>query len=392
MKLYRKKRPSFLKRLFRFVVTILVISIFVDIYSPETSKKVSTFVIENYQTWKQEKAEKKLAEKIKDEEEAAKKAAIQEIKIASKENNENIKDKFFKKDYLENYENIPYAAVDSHELTLDISRPDNNDVVPIIIYITGENWIFTNKTGNNPVLFNKLKELKNKNIALVTLEYRDLSKTVFPGQINDIQSAIKFLKTNAKIYGINPDKIAIIGEETAGTLAQLIGNSTTDPLTKVNSVVSIGAISDIRTLVLDINEEYFNKQDAIKKFDTPESNYAKIIGFNKEKWMGISAIRKMERKEAELLTNPYWKYVTLARNISPINSVTKDSVPTYIIHNLNDRNIPVNQGLKLSNKLTELGVENIYVSQISEAGNYQDEERLNSALDWVVKKLSETKN
>ena len=47
----------------------------------------------------------------------------------------------------------------------------------------------------------------------------------FPAQINDVKSAIRFIRANSKELNINPDKIAIWGRSAGGGLAALAGTS-----------------------------------------------------------------------------------------------------------------------------------------------------------------------
>jgi acetyl esterase/lipase len=49
----------------------------------------------------------------------------------------------------------------------------------------------------------------------------------FPGQVHDIKAAIRFLRANAARYGIDPDRIAIMGESSGGwvtAMAALTGD------------------------------------------------------------------------------------------------------------------------------------------------------------------------
>ena len=58
-----------------------------------------------------------------------------------------------------------------------------------------------------------------------TIEYRFSQEAIFPAQIEDCKCAIRFLRSRAKEYNLNPDRIGVAGASAGGHLAALLGTA-----------------------------------------------------------------------------------------------------------------------------------------------------------------------
>lgn len=287
------------------------------------------------------------------------------------------------------------------ELKLNIYKPLNSlEKTATIVYIPGKNWEVNKNQYTESTIFKRIKELTKKGLTVVIVEYRGLNEAPFPAQIYDVKGAIRFLRSNADKYGINHEKIGVIGENTGGTLSALLGvtndkknfegniGGNENVSSKISAVVTYGAISDIINLSKDANEKIINKDEAKDKFDSNQSLSAKLIDFDNEAWEGIGAIRKMKSNYSKL--NDYYKSkVVLAEMASPLYFVGENSAPMFIVHKLNDKEVPIRQSLKMVDSLIKSNVENIYISdseKINEEG-YSDEKTIDYSLEWLAKKI-----
>jgi acetyl esterase/lipase len=59
----------------------------------------------------------------------------------------------------------------------------------------------------------------------VTIEYRFSSEAIFPAQIEDSKCAIRFLRSKAKEFNIDPKRIGAWGYSAGGHLVALLGTS-----------------------------------------------------------------------------------------------------------------------------------------------------------------------
>ncbi len=409
---YYKKRPSKIKKFFSCILYLVVIIVLADFFFPKYLSKYTYLWTYDY--------EKRLLPDSQEHVTPSKAITSQKEVTSSESQNIVTSDKISKTNsiYSNEYLNVVYKNAEiklpneviKKDLTINIYKPKYiNHKTPAVLFIPGANFSLNKEVSLNSLLYKKVEELTSKGITVVSVEYRDISESQFPSQIFDLKDSLRFLKENSEKYGIDSDKIAVIGENTGGTLAQLLGTTNSNPnfekkhpistdnqnnpikndsSSSVNYVVTFGAPTDITKLFLDSDKNLIPTNTAYTTFDSADSVYAKIIDFNSERWMGMAGIRKMQKKGKELASNFYWNRVILAEMLSPLNSVSKNTVPMFIVHNSNDRDIPVKQSNKMAAKLNENKVENIFISNYSDNGNYDDENVISLSLNWLVDKLS----
>lgn len=117
----------------------------------------------------------------------------------------------------------------------DIYVPDVSpygNLKPIIIYIHGGGFSSNDKDDILPYVKKNVHKILNSGIAFATINYRllDLSNNcqsetcgVRDKCLDDIARCIKYIKANASIYGIDKNRIGLIGTSAGGTSAQWIG-------------------------------------------------------------------------------------------------------------------------------------------------------------------------
>ncbi|MFO1438663.1 MAG: alpha/beta hydrolase [Verrucomicrobiaceae bacterium] len=112
---------------------------------------------------------------------------------------------------------IEYARVGDTALLLDLHTPSNVKQPPLIVYVHGGAW----RAGSKSDV--PIAGLLDHGFAIASVDYRLSTQARFPAQIHDIKAAIRFLRAKASWFGINTEKIAIIGSSAGGHLAALTG-------------------------------------------------------------------------------------------------------------------------------------------------------------------------
>ena len=116
--------------------------------------------------------------------------------------------------------NVTYKTIDSGDLQLDIyKRKDLEGPAPTMIFIHGGAW----KKGKREDYLPYLIDYAKKGYITITISYRFSNVAKFPAAAQDVSCAIKWVKSNAAEYGIDPDRIAVVGGSAGGHLALLIG-------------------------------------------------------------------------------------------------------------------------------------------------------------------------
>jgi len=136
----------------------------------------------------------------------------------------------------------PYAVMKDIEFTnhpvtlrLDAHVPPGSGPFPAVILVHGGGWTNGNKTANFVLpLFQPLTET---GYTWFTIDYRLAPQYPYPDAVQDVQSAILFVKKHAGEYKVDTKKIALMGESAGAHLVNLVGTRNQPPY-DVAAVVS----------------------------------------------------------------------------------------------------------------------------------------------------------
>ena len=115
---------------------------------------------------------------------------------------------------------IPYVP-GGHELQrLDLYLPEaDKSARPLVIWVHGGGWNSGSKDGCTA------RWLVEYGYAVASINYRLSTHAIYPAQIEDCKSAIRFLRAHASEYGIKPDRIGAWGASAGGHLVALLGTT-----------------------------------------------------------------------------------------------------------------------------------------------------------------------
>ena len=145
-------------------------------------------------------------------------------------------------------------------MSLDIFVKKDNQLHPGVVLIHGGGW----KSGNKVQMHCLAQEIALKGYTCICVEYRLSDEAKYPAAILDIKSAINFIKNNAQKYGVNKNKIAVLGCSSGGQMATLVG--TTNGYKKYDEKNN----SDVQAIL---------NLDGILAFKHPESQEGKMASY-----------------------------------------------------------------------------------------------------------------
>ena len=117
---------------------------------------------------------------------------------------------------------VTYARYGDRTLEIDIYRPKGTwGELPAIVCIHGGGWAKGNKTSHAKVA----QALASRGYVAATISYRLSGESPFPAAIQDCKAAVRFLRANAKEYGIDSSNIGAIGLSAGGHLTALLATS-----------------------------------------------------------------------------------------------------------------------------------------------------------------------
>lgn len=119
--------------------------------------------------------------------------------------------------------NVEYAKIDNVSLHLQIllpfSRNQQEMICPCIVFVQGSAWLPQDVYAQLP----RVSKLAERGYVVAIVEYRHSGIAPFPAQIMDTRNAIRFLRTNAGKYHIDPEKIVVSGDSSGGHTAMFAG-------------------------------------------------------------------------------------------------------------------------------------------------------------------------
>jgi len=156
---------------------------------------------------------------------------------------------------LEAHPNLTYAKYGDRAMELDLFRPkDRREDLPAIVCIHGGGWF----KGDRSSMTKLAQAIAARGFVTVTISYRLSGEAKFPAAIQDCKAAVRWLRANAKTYGINPEAIGVTGLSAGGHLAALLATSgdlaelegdggDADRSSAVQACVAMGAQSDLES-------------------------------------------------------------------------------------------------------------------------------------------------
>jgi len=117
-----------------------------------------------------------------------------------------------------------YKEIDGRDLKLYVVSPPDHALgraVPALVYFHGGGW-----TGGAPSAFNEQAlYLASRGMVCILVEYRLLGKTLEPPLkcLQDARSAVRWVRSNASVLGVDPNRIAVAGDSAGGHLAACLG-------------------------------------------------------------------------------------------------------------------------------------------------------------------------
>lgn len=115
---------------------------------------------------------------------------------------------------------IPYGTKSKNQC-FDLYLPEVGDgPFPLIIHIHGGGFAFGDKRDNHLDAY--LTGL-HRGLAVASLGYRLSGEAIFPAAVLDCREAVRCIRSRAKEFSIDPERIGVIGGSAGGNLAAMLG-------------------------------------------------------------------------------------------------------------------------------------------------------------------------
>jgi acetyl esterase/lipase len=257
-------------------------------------------------------------------------------------------------------EDVIYGRKDGMALTLDVITPAKPNGAGVL-FIQSGGWY----SGWNPpkLLANILKPFLDKGLTMFIVRHGSSPKYNIPEIVQDVRRSVRFIRSKAKDFGVDADRLGVMGFSAGGHLSLVLGTTGDDGQekskdevlrnsSKVAAVVAIFPPTDIRKWVED-------PPDNIKRFP---------------------ALRFDVKK---------------AGDYSPLLHVKAETPPILLIHGDKDTLVPIDHSQKMYDALQKAKVKSKLV--VVEGAGHGFNPKQNQTIvvpamvDWFVTNLAEKK-
>lgn len=201
---------------------------------------------------------------------------------------------------------------------------------PLIVYVQGSGWGPQDIYSALP----QLSDLAHHGFVVASVEHRPSTEAVAPAQIQDVKTAIRFLRANATKYEIDPERIGIWGDSSGGHVAAIVGTTHGVPEFATSDYPDQ---SDAVRAVVD----FFGVSDLTKLGEFPSWLEHDAEGSPGSLMLGGSPLTNRDKA----LANSPVSYISRERDIPPF----------LIIHGDGDVIVPFNQSVLLYEALRNAG-------------------------------------
>ncbi len=204
------------------------------------------------------------------------------------------------------------------QLLMTVLQPRTTGMKPAIVYFPGGGF----SSADHEKFIEMRMALAKAGFVVAAVQYR-VVPSKFPALLEDGKSAVRFLKAHAAEYGVDPDRIAVLGDSAGGYLAEMMAatngekNWDKGDWLNVNSdiaaAVSFYGISDLTTIGEGLNQDKVHSSPAVT-----EALLVNGPAFGKFPGASIQADKKK------------------AMNASPMGHVDGSEPPILLMHGSDD--------------------------------------------------------
>lgn len=260
---------------------------------------------------------------------------------------------------------VIYTKHDGVALTMDVFVPEKPNGIAVLWMVSG-GWV-SNHTAISPSL---AEIFTKRGMTVFQVVHGTQPRFKLPEIVADIHRAVRFVRTNAAKFGVDPDRLAISGGSAGGHLSLMMGAYGTegdpnakDPVDRASSRVQAVACFYPPTDFLNYGA------DGKWAYDEP---------MLRPFWQAFGVTEKTTRAELE----------ALGKATSPIYGDLSKMPPTFIIHGDADLLVPIQQSRLFLEKVKAAGGTTSLDVRAGKAHGWPGIEKDGALLaDWIEKHL-----
>ena len=236
-------------------------------------------------------------------------------------------------------DDVVYGHKDGLALTLDVLTPADGAKGIGVVLVSSGGWRSSKSDvpGADDGRRNRdhwVQGLLQGGYTLFVARHGSAPRYFVPEMVDDIRRSVRFVRTNASQYGVDPERLGITSGSSGGHLSLMVATTGDDGDAEAKDPV-LRASSRVQACVA-----WFPPTDLV--------NWGKPQGY-----------REIEQSRPGFFEEIFGRISDLEpqlRSISPIDHVTADDPPLLLIHGDKDKTVPLQQSEVMRSKYAQAGL------------------------------------
>ena len=218
------------------------------------------------------------------------------------------------------YPDIAYVTSSHERHRLDLYIPAIRGPYPVVLWIHGGAFRMGSKADRVPLA------MLNRGYAIAAINYRLSQHAIFPAQIEDCKSAVRWLHAHAGKYDLDNTRFVAWGESAGGYLAAMLGTC-----------------GHVRAWDVGAHLDQSSRVQAVIDFFGPTN----FLQMDAQRLPHGMTHNDADSPESQLIGGPIQQHVAAVTAANPITHIDGCAAPFLVIHGDADPLVPYGQSVLL---------------------------------------------
>jgi len=265
---------------------------------------------------------------------------------------------------------VPFARVEGLELLVDVwdARPEPlvGELAPAIVRVHGGSWAFGTRSESP----HWCRALTDAGCVVFDVDYRLTPPPRWKDAVCDVKGAVVWVRANAKAFGIDPERVVLMGASAGGHLAlcAAYGSDALFPPTATLGTATLGTVTNgavtngAVTRGAATNDSRGAPRARVRAVIAFSPPVVLDIGFGATYPWWYPDDLKGTRRVEELTGGTPTTHPQRYRAASPIEHADADTPATLLLHGARDRLVWPANCERLAARLAQHGVAHRYLA------------------------------
>ncbi len=121
---------------------------------------------------------------------------------------------------VETIPDVVYGHKDGLAMTLDVIKPKANANGAAVIIMVSGGWVSNYSPPQQAAT--RFKDLLDKGFTLIAVRHGSSPKYLIPEIVSDVRRSVRFIRHNAKQWGVDPNRLGVFGGSADGDKDNLV--------------------------------------------------------------------------------------------------------------------------------------------------------------------------